>query len=324
MRDAIAALAVAALTFLPASPAAGTGTAGMTATQLVGRAATGAPGTHLFGVALSGIGQLPEVTALAARLHHPLDVVNVYVGWDSPFPSRYVEEIAAAGAVPEITWEPWRHQLGLHQDTYPLTSIASGALDRYVEGWARAAAAWGKPLLLRFAQEMNGDWYPWDVGVNGNSALDYVGAYRHVHDVFDAAGARNVLWIWSPNVTSSKTPTLASMYPGSSYVDFVGIDGYNSGVGIPYGWWASPAQVFGKTLADVATFAAGKPVLITETGSSERGGSKAAWIGQFFAYLATQPEIVGFVWSEYPGRADWPIETSPASEAAMRAGLASY
>ncbi|MGA8295585.1 MAG: hypothetical protein WB770_00910, partial [Acidimicrobiales bacterium] len=46
------------------------------------------------------------------------------------------------------------------------------------------------------------------------------------------------------------------------------------------------------------------------------------WIDELFTYLESQPEVVGFVWSEYAGRTDWPIETSPASEVAMRPGLA--
>jgi hypothetical protein len=31
--------------------------------------------------------------------------------------------------------------------------------------------------------------------------------------------------------------------------------------------------------------------------------------------------MVGFVWSEYKGRADWPIETSTTSTASMAANL---
>jgi len=31
---------------------------------------------------------------------------------------------------------------------------------------------------------MNGKWQPWSIGVNGNTAAQYVTAWRHAHDIF--------------------------------------------------------------------------------------------------------------------------------------------
>jgi beta-mannanase len=42
---------------------------------------------------------------------------------------------------------------------------------------------------------MNGDWYPWGKGINGNQLGQYVQAWRHVHDIFAAIHADNVLWV---------------------------------------------------------------------------------------------------------------------------------
>ena len=48
---------------------------------------------------------------------------------------------------------------------------------------------------------MNGNWYPWGVGVNGNKPGEYVEAWRHVHDIFVQEGATSdVKWVWSPHV----------------------------------------------------------------------------------------------------------------------------
>jgi beta-mannanase len=47
-----------------------------------------------------------------------------------------------------------------------------------------------------------------------------------VHDLFAAAGARNVTWMWSPNVTYPGAAPLAGLYPGDDYVDWVGLSGY--------------------------------------------------------------------------------------------------
>jgi hypothetical protein len=56
-----------------------------------------------------------------------------------PFPLKALEEVAATGAIAEITWEPWKYQLGVKQDSYPLTAIANGTDDSYVEQWVKGA-----------------------------------------------------------------------------------------------------------------------------------------------------------------------------------------
>jgi beta-mannanase len=67
-------------------------------------------------------------------------------------------------------------------------------------------AASGRPVRLRFAQEMSGSWYPWDERANGNRPGDFIAMWRHVHHLFTLAGARNVTWVWSP-VTVTRRAT---------------------------------------------------------------------------------------------------------------------
>ena len=57
---------------------------------------------------------------------------------------------------------------------YSLRRIAAGAHDA---SCARSPAPWRRttgPVLLRFAHEMNADWYPWGVVTNGNTPAHYV------------------------------------------------------------------------------------------------------------------------------------------------------
>ena len=77
-----------------------------------------------------------------------------------------------------------------------------------------SAALWGKPLFVRFAQEMNGDWFPWGRGVDGNTARDFRKAWKHVVDLFRFHGATNVRWVWSPNEDSGGTFQFAPLLPG--------------------------------------------------------------------------------------------------------------
>jgi Glycosyl hydrolase family 26 len=293
-------------------------------TELGASSTNGSLGGHLFGFGVGSVSQLPQLAGLARKLDRHIDIVNFFDGWSSGFPKDQVQQIAAAGALPEVTWEPWDYKLGVNQDTYSLQGIVAGKFDTYITGWAQQATRWGKPMLVRFAHEMNGNWYPWSVGVNGNTSADYVAAFRHVHNLFAAAGATNVKWVWSPNVLAGATSNLVSEYPGSQYVDMIGIDGYNFGTATRNSTWVSPSEIFSPTLKLLAKLDLGKPVVVDEVGCGQIGGSKAAWISNFVKLLATEPLVKGFLWSEFNTPIKWGVETSTSSLAAMKASLHNY
>jgi DNA-binding beta-propeller fold protein YncE len=316
------ALLVAAALVVPAAPVLDSPPAGV---QGRGGALVAAPPVAtMVGVNVQSMSQLPAVVTLAGTLGQHLAVTGFYADWTTGYPADRVAAVAATGSEPMITWEPWNHSLGGKQTTYPLVSIAKGSFDGYLRTWAAGAKAFRKPILVRLMHEMNAGWYPWGLGVNGNTGAQYVAAFRHVHDVFAQVGASNVRWVWSPQAVTKPSADLPRLYPGGSYVTVVGIDAYNFGVGVPYGRWTSPETLLAPTLAQLPSVAPGKPVLLAETGSSELGGSKAAWITDLLAYLRTQPRVTGFLWSEYSGTANWPLESSPAATAAMRAALPAY
>ena len=91
--------------------------------------------------------------------------------------------IERRGSIPEITWEPWDASKGLYksQPRYRLSNIIDGKFDSYIRAWARSLAPWKHPVLLRFAQEMDGNWFPWGDYANGNQPGQFVQAWRHVH-----------------------------------------------------------------------------------------------------------------------------------------------
>jgi beta-mannanase len=126
-----------------------------------------------------------------------------------------------------VTWEPWDYLGDINQPAYSLSSIIGGAHDSYITRFALDAKAWGHPFFLRFAHEMNGDWYPWNEGINGNTPGQYVQAWRHVHDLFTANGVTNVTWVWSPNIEYTGSIPLSGLYPGDAYTDWIAMDGYN-------------------------------------------------------------------------------------------------
>jgi hypothetical protein len=155
---------------------------------------------RIFGFSSQGPNFGVDAAQQAAHsLERKLDVVNIFIAWEwkRPLPIGTLQRIHELGALPAITWEPWHPAHGANQPQYALERITAGAFDGYIMQWARAAASFGQPMQIRFGHEMNGTWYPWSIGVNGNSANDYRNAYRHVHDMFIAAGAAQVQWVWS-------------------------------------------------------------------------------------------------------------------------------
>jgi hypothetical protein len=253
-----------------------------------------------------------------ARVH--AGIVMWYVDWvHDNLELSQLRAVAALGSTPEIAWEPWDATLGNPQPLYSLASIAQGGHDTFIKAVAHVFRAFGKPVLLRFAQEMNGHWYPWSaIGGNGFPApISFVAAWRHVHDVFAAAGADNVRWVWSP-VTGVVSPRL---YPGNRYVDVLGVSGFNGGPMLHWGGgWRSFRAVFSPTIATLRRIAPRKPLQISEVASAEIGGSKPAWITGMFRAVQTMPFVSSLVWFNDVKQADWPIESSPAATAAFAGG----
>ncbi|MBF4631577.1 beta-mannanase [Clavibacter michiganensis subsp. phaseoli] len=292
-----------------------------------GQAASGAPAvsdTRLrFGVATPGGPTAGgELDAVAAQVGESPSIVLSYADFTQAPPITALDSVAARGAETLLTWEPWEAGAGANQPAYTNASIAAGDHDAYIREWGAALAKWGGPVYLRYAHEMNGDWYPWAEGVDGNGAGSYAAAWRHVHDVVVGAGATEVRWVWTPNVPYTGSTALAGLYPGDAYVDVVGLDGYNWGTGITGHSWVQPADLFGPGLERLRGIAPGKPIIVAETASSEVGGSKARWDQDLVAYLQAQPDVQAFVWFDMDKEADWRIGSSASSATALRDALA--
>jgi beta-mannanase len=265
--------------------------------------------------------QLDQVNAFEQDARRHADVVMWFADWAhvANFDARQAAAVAARGSVPEISWEPWdsSRPLGAAQPGFRLSGIIRGAHDAYIERWAREIAAYKRPVMLRFAQEMNGRWYPWSEAVNGNHAGEFVRAWRHVHAIFVRAGASNVRWVWSPVAGDLQ----AEQYPGPGLVDVVGLSGFVAGERVFGGPWRPFAAMFGPTLDAVHALAPGKPVSLAEIAAAQVGGNKAAWIAGMFREIQRRPYIRSIVWFNVRKEADWRIESSPGAERAFAAGL---
>jgi hypothetical protein len=281
------------------------------------------PGSELaFGVATASNGASDAEIAHVATLAGEEPTIELwYRSFTQELRSSELDAIAARGAVPYLTWEPWDWRRGTTQRTYRLSNIYGGSFDAYITRSAQILEAWGEPVLLRFAHEMNGDWYPWSEAVNANRQGDYVRAWNHVQDIFEDVGADNVVWVWSPNVEYPGSLPLEGLYPGDDRVDLIAVDGYNFGTSQSWSSWIDPAALFDPTFDTMRRLAPGKPFILGEVGSSEHGGSKATWIDELFTWMNEQDDLQGFVWFHLDKETDWRIDSSPSSAAAFRTNM---
>jgi hypothetical protein len=242
------------------------------------------------------------------------------------FPTGPMQMIRDHGASPFYSWGSQSTPSSLSQPDFELSDVIAGRHDSFIRSFATAAKNWGHPFFLRFNWEMNGRWFPWSEGVNGNRTGEYVAAWRHVHDIFSSVGATNATWVWCPNVDPDNIfQGLGQLYPGDQYVDWTCLDGYNWGTNpAKPDRWRTFDQLYRSTYDKIVnTIAPSKPMIIGEVGSTEYGGSKAAWIADALNKVPAQyPKIRGLLWFEkYDDGMDWPIETSGSSIDAFAAGI---
>jgi mannan endo-1,4-beta-mannosidase len=237
-----------------------------------------------------------------------VDVGHWFTNWDYAYDPVPVRDLHLDGRVPLVSWQPMRQSIA---------DIAAGLHDDYVRSWARGVATADDLVYIRLFPEMNGDWVPW----NGDPSA-FRAAWRHVAALFAAEGADNVRWVFSPNVTDEPRTDANRMehyYPGPDVVDVFGLSGYNWGTVRPHIGWRSFEQVFRSGYDRLAAIGE-QPIWLTEIASSERGGSKAAWIRAMFRAVGSAEfaRIDAIVWFNEEKEADWRVESSPASLAAFR------
>ena len=158
--------------------------------------------------------------------------MNTFPGWGGNMATGRVKWTIAQGRIPMISWDSPDHGDGPADHRRPQ--------DANIKTQAANLKALNVPVILRFDWEMNGNWFAWD-GTHNNDPgttdgpAKYVAMWRHVHDLFVAAGATNVVWVWCPSVTDlpggkgAEWNHWMQYYPGDNYVDWASVDNVQLG-----------------------------------------------------------------------------------------------
>ena len=230
-------------------------------------------------------------------------IIEYYEGFLTPLDLRRATLIYNSGAFPVVQWDP----------RVSVAAIANGRYDGYLRRTARAVAASRCPLALSFGHEMNGSWYPW--GFQHIEPAVFVAAWRKVHDVFTQAGARNVIWAWTViRQTAGGESRIRAWWPGTRYVNWIGIDGYYRG---PRSTFAEFRSTF-RSLRGLR-----KPVFLAETGVSPRP-QEPRQISNLFSG-ATEHHVFAVIWFNLNAKQRWTLEeAAPPALAAFRDAARRY
>lgn len=284
-----------------------------------------------------GIFREATPTAIASGTVSRYGVAPASVMWFDSWGTGKAFNVAEAkalwgqGIMTHFTWEPWNTNLGVNDaNQIHLKDIIGGKWDSYIKARGAEFAAVGAPIMVRWGHEFNGNWYPWGIANNSNDPSQYVTAYKRVHDLVVAAGATNVQWIWSFNNGSTPDSSFndpSRSYPGDSYVDWIGIDGYNWGQGPSWdpsgNHWTSFTSMFANSYAKARTIAPKRPIMVAETACSEDGGNKAQWISDMSTALKSggYPDLKMVVYFDQNKEELWSGESSATALTAFRSWL---
>ncbi len=223
------------------------------------------------------------------------------------------------GRVPVISWH-------CDQNTANSDSVIAGgsaAEDAIITATAKALKQYPGPILLRWFWEFNGlsnnQVCRGDSGGAPTAAVynGFIGAWQHIWNLFQMAGATNVVFLWNPQDylgNADKDPH--GFYPGNQYVDWIGIDTY------PKAQSDTFVSLFGQFYSDFSISQYGKPLMVGEDAEENTSvysqEMQAPYLQALLADIksGTYPQLKAYDYFDSQGNApnDWIFDTQGWTE----------
>ena len=234
-----------------------------------------ASGTSLLGAMLvkgSPRSESAEWNSLEASSGGNVDLAHIIYTWGSTIPTWREGYALQHHRTPMVSW-----------GGVTTTDVTSGRYDSYIRTTAIALHALGGHVMLRWFWEMDGKTFaPLAV-----SPAAFKAAWAHIHAIFAAVGASNVVWVWSPTAYGFDVNRAQQFYPGDALVDWVAADGFNPYPGVP----GSSPKSFASIFASFYRWgtSVNKPLMVAATGAMESSDpmGKANWIRDMARTVAT-------------------------------------
>jgi Glycosyl hydrolase family 26 len=306
------------------------GAAGVSSVVALGASAppAAAAGRVVFGAYTDGMDASPRrLNDLSTMLRQSLSIASVFRGEGDIWPGP-VEVALAANRTLLVAWYLDHHSYGYW---------ASAAARPELVAVARRVKAYGRPVGIRPWAEMNGDWQsfqPTAAPTDGYATgyLAFQAAWRNLVNVFRAQGVTNVKWVFNPTTdTYAETTDVRRIWPGRTYVDVLGLDGYNWGTGGIF-TWRSFADIYQTQYTRLVGLAPDLPVWICEVGCADplssrnvvtapTGTSKALWWRDAALATGRMPAVRAVVLFDVSKERDWRAVSSSTALAGLCGAL---
>ncbi|HEX6243768.1 MAG TPA: glycosyl hydrolase [Polyangiales bacterium] len=301
-----------------------------------------------FGAYTKGLPYFPE---RLRRIESPsqlgtrLDIVSGFVDWEYVLGEARDLRLSDGGRRKLLySWEPHCEGPG---GCIAYRDVLQGRLDGYLSSVAESMRRFPHEIYVRPWAEMNASWSPYLPGSSqplAGSVDEFKAAWRYLVTFFRTRGVHNLRFVFNPDAANdSDHIPVDQIWPGSEFVDVLGIDGYNWGDSGPGGGnvWLEFEAVFRHMYDDLTRLHPSAPVWICEFGSKEPkksdgsvgspaprdpNHSKARWIEGFMSSRAF-PRLAALVYYDAytPNRdnqRDFRFASSPESLAMIRRQLA--
>jgi Glycosyl hydrolase family 26 len=269
----------------------------------------------LMGVSLADR-KASAVSDLTEQLGHPVDIVYTFHGIDKPLPTADEKAIVASGATLHLDVESKQFLLPGHP-AVKWSDIIAGRWDAQLRAQGAGIAALKVPVMVTFDHEVDS---PKKVGPRGTPD-QFKQAWRHIRDVYRAAGATNTVWVWVVAGIPKTLDSVAGLYPGNDVVDWISWDTYNAsgcrgGAFDPTQWTSfkdsvEPFYSWLQTNGPKDGIDVNKPEMLGEFGTVEDPSDPTAaaqWYAAIPAALQSFPQLKALqLWDSSVGTCDYRI-----------------
>jgi hypothetical protein len=184
-----------------------------------------------------------------------------------------------------------------------LATGATGAYNSYFVTLAQTLVNGGEAnAYLRLGWEFDGSWFPWNATTPANEA-SFATYFQQIVTSMRSVAGSNFKFVWNPDAGAFTTAgyNVALAYPGSAYVNDIGLDTYDSSWATPF----TPANAWNQTQLPSLTaahgFAAsqGKPLAICEWGTAIRSdghglGDDPLFVTNFLDWMKNAADDVAY------------------------------
>lgn len=228
-------------------------------------------GGFFSGLAMKSDVDPEKIKSLSNAFDNDFEVISFSEKWNKD--SISVENLyltKTCNAVPLINWE-----LNCYYDNI-WKQVSSGQFNNYLENCAKQFRAYQDPIFINFAEGFDD---PKNTVSGKNLPIEFVRTWQYVFTYLNNMGVSNITWVWCP-----KYPSSVAFYPGSEFVDWIGVnclnyEADNKSKSLTFSELYLP---FRKKLA---TFQ--KPFMITQLGTLA-GNSQSKWFDETFKNIKEQ------------------------------------